>query len=83
MSIGSGGWVHFGDWNTLHVRWSLDGKSDTVGRVLEEWRRDSGAKFIRGKEYTVKTCQGNEVLVLRIDFVLAENGVDPGSLVVG
>lgn len=35
-NVGNGGWVLIGNWNTHHTQWSLDGRSNPVGRVLEK-----------------------------------------------
>ena len=47
-SIGNGRWILIGDWNAHHAQWSLDGRSDPVGRVLEDWRQERGARFCGG-----------------------------------
>ena len=35
-----------GDWNAHHESWSLDGGTNTNGRVLQEAMEDVGAKWI-------------------------------------
>ena len=37
-------WVLLGDWNAHHRSWSLEGKEDSVGRVLAEWVEGMGAE---------------------------------------
>ena len=47
--VGGGRWILIGDWNAHHAEWSLDGRSDSVGRALEEWRTDRGAKILSSR----------------------------------
>ena len=82
-SIGSGGWVLIGDWNAHHAQWSLDGRSNSVGRVLEEWRQGRGARLLRGREHTFERRSGGGAVISRIDFALAGGGVERGGLSAG
>ena len=82
-SIGSGRWVLIGHWNAHHMRWSLDKRGDTVGRVLDEWRAARGARLLQGREHTFERRRGNVVVVSRIDVAIARGGREPGSLVSG
>ena len=80
-SIGTGRWVLIGDWNAHHMRWSLDGRGDSIGRVLYNWMVARGARLVRGMEHTFERRRGNGVVVSRIDFAIAGGGREPGSLV--
>ena len=82
-SIGNGRWILIGDWNAHHTRWSLDGRSDPVGRVLEDWRQGRGARLLRGREHTFERRRDGGVVVSRIDFALAGVGVELGGLSAG
>ena len=82
-SIGSGHWVLIGDWIAHHVRWSLDGRGDPVGRVIYEWQVARGARLVRGREHTFERRRRNGVVVSRIDFAIAGGCREPESLVTG
>ena len=82
-SIGSGGWVLIGNWNAHHARWSLDGRSNWVGKVLEEWQQGRGARLLRGREHTFERRRRGGAVVSRIDFALAGGGVERGGLSAG
>ena len=81
--MGDRRWILVGDWNAHHTSWSLDGKSDPVGRVLEEWRQERGARLLRGRGHTFERRRGGDVVVSRIDFALAGGGVERGGLSAG
>ena len=72
-----------GDWNAHHVRWSMDGRGDSIGRVLDEWMVARGARLVREREHTFERRRGDGVVVSRIDFAIAGGGREPGSLVTG
>ena len=82
-SIGNGKWIQIGAWNAHHAQWSLDGRSDPVRRVLEDWRRGRGARLLRGREHTFERRRGGVVVVSRIDFALAGAGMEHGGLWAG
>lgn len=82
-SIGNGRWVLIADWNAHHVSWFLDGNSDRVGRVLEEWRSTRGARLVRGRKHTFERRCGNRVVMSRIDVAIAGRGMEPSSLTLG
>ena len=82
-SIGTAWWVLIGDWNAHHMRWSLDGREYSIGRVLDEWRVARGTRLVRGREHTFERRRGNGVVVSRIDFAFVGGGREPGSLVTG
>ena len=81
--VSGGRYVLIGDWNAHHASWSLDGRSDSVGRVLEEWRQLQGARLLRGQEHTFERRRGGGVMVSRIDFALVGGGVERGGLSAG
>ena len=81
--VGGMRWVLIGDWNAHHASCLLDGKSDAVGRVLEDWRHEQGARLLRGREHTFERRRGGGVVVSRIDFALAGGGVERGGLSAG
>lgn len=70
-SIGNGRWVLIGDQNTHHVKWSLDGRGDSVRKVRDDRRNTRGAKLMRGREHTCERRCRNLVVVLRIDYAIA------------
>ena len=78
--VGNGHWILLGDWNAHHAEWSLPERSDSVGRVLEEWRTNRGARLLKGRSHTYERHRGDEVVVSRIDFALAGGGVESGTL---
>lgn len=51
VAIGNGRWVLIGNWNTHNGRWSIDGKCDTVGRIVHEWRRDREVWLVKAREH--------------------------------
>ena len=69
-----------GDWNAHHAEWSLDGRSDSVGKALEEWRKSRGTRILRSRNNTFERRKGDRVVVFRIDFALAGGGVERGGL---
>ena len=73
--VGNGRWLLIGDWNAHHEEWSLDGRSDSVGKMLKEWQTSRGARVLTGRSHTFERRQGNGVVVSRIDFALAGGGV--------
>ena len=78
--VGNGRWMLIGDWNAHHVEWSLDGRSDSVGRVLEEWRLSWSARILQSRHHTFERRRGDGVVVTRIDFALAGGGVENAEL---
>ena len=76
-------WILIGDWNAHHESWSLDGRSDSVGRVLKEWRQLQGARLLRGREHTFERRRGGGVVVSRIDFALVGAGLSVGASQLG
>ena len=82
-SIGDGRWILIGDWNAHHAQWSIDGRSDSLGRVLEDWRCERGARLLRGRGHTFERRRGGVVVTSRIDFALAGGGVERGGLSTG
>ena len=74
--VGNGRWLLIGDWNAYHKEWSLDGRSDLVGRVLEEWRTSRGARILGSRSHTFERRRGEGVVVSRIDFALAGGGAE-------
>ena len=61
----------------------MDGKSDALGRVLEDWRCERGARLQRGRGHTFERRRGGGVVTSRIDFALAGGGVERGGLSTG
>ena len=41
----------------------MDGRSDPVGRVLEEWRASRGARILRSRSHTFERRRGEGVVV--------------------
>ena len=74
--VGNGWWLLIGDWNAHHEEWSLDGRSDPVGNVLEEWQTSCGARILRSRSHTFERRRGDGVVVSRIDFALAGGGAE-------
>ena len=81
--IGNGSWILIGDWNAHHAQWSLDGRSDPVGRVLEDWRQGRGARLLRGREHIFERRRGGGMVVSPIHFALAGGGVERRGLSAG
>ena len=65
------------------MRWSLDKREDSVGRVLDEWRVARGVRLVRGREHTFERRRESGVVLSRIYFAIAVGGREPGSLVIG
>ena len=82
-SIGNGRWIVIEDWNAHHAQYSLDGRSDPIGRVLEDWRQGRGARLLREREHTFESRHGGGIVVSHIDFALAGDGVECGGLSAG
>ena len=61
-----------GDWNAHHESWSLDGGTNTNGRVLQEAIKDVGAKCIGTRGPTWERRVGGELLQSRIDLVFVK-----------
>ena len=78
--VGDGRWILIGDWNAQHAEWSLEGRSDSVGKVSEQWRTARGTKILRSRSHTFDSLRGDEAVVSRIDFGLAGGGVERGGL---
>ena len=77
--VGNGRWLLMGDWNAHHGEWSLDGKLDLVGKVLEECLTSRRARVLRSRSHTFERRRGDGVVVSRIDFALAGGGVVCGG----
>lgn len=69
-SVGGDRRVLPGDWNAHYVRWLLEGRTDLVGRVMDQWVTNLVAKVLRSKEHTFERHCGEGVIVCRIDFVI-------------
>ena len=82
-SIGDGRWILIGDWNAHHTQWSMDGRSDSLGSVLEDWHCERGARLLRGRGHTFERRRGGGVVTTWIDFALAGGGVERGGLSTG
>ena len=68
-------WVVFEDWNASHERWSLDGGSNTGGRVLSDLIDGLGARVSFGAGRTFCRRRLGGVVASRIDFcVLSPDG---------
>ena len=74
--VGNGRWLLIADWNAHHEEWSLDRRSDPVGKVLEEWRKSRRARILRSRSHTFERQRGDGVVVSRIDFALAGGGAE-------
>ena len=81
--VGNGRWLLIGDWNAHHEEWSLDGRLDPVGRVLEEWQASRGARILRSRSHTFERRRGEGVVVSRIAFALAGGGAECWGLTSG
>ena len=69
-------WVVLGDWNASHERWSLDGGSNTGGRVLNDWIDGLGAKVSFGEGGTFCRRRLGGVVSSRIDFCVLSPDAD-------
>ena len=78
--VGGRGWVLIWDWNAHHGEWSLDGRSDAVGRALREWRVARGARLLKSRSHTFERRRGDGVVTSRIDFTLVGVRVERGGL---
>ena len=75
-----GRWILIRDWNAHHAEWSLDGRSDPVGKVLEDWQMARSARILKSRSHTFERHRGDGVVVSRIDFALARGGVERSRL---
>ena len=69
-------WVVLGDWNASHERWSLDGGSNTGGRVLSDWVDGFGARVSFGAGETFCRQRLGGVVSSRIDFCVLSPDAD-------
>ena len=69
-------WVVLGDWNASHKRCSLDGGSNTGGRVLNDWIDGLGVRvsFGEGRTFCRRRLEG--VVSSRIDFCVLSPDAD-------
>ena len=74
--VRNGEWLLIGDWNAHHEEWSLDGRSDPVGNVLEEWQTSRGTRILRSRSHTFERRRDDGVVVSRIDFALPGGGAE-------
>ena len=61
-----------GDWNAHHESCSLDGGTNTNGRVLQEAIEDVGTKWIGTRGPTWESSVDGELLQSRIDLVFVK-----------
>ena len=61
----------------------MDGRSDSLGRVLEDWRCERGVRLLRGRRHTFERRRGDGVVTSWIDFALSGGGVERGGLSTG
>ena len=81
--VGNGRWLLIGNWNAHHGEWSLDARSDSVKKVLEEVRSSRGASILRSRSHILERRKGDGVVVSRIDFAIAGGRVERGGLSFG
>ena len=67
-------WVLLGDRNAHHRSWSLEGKEDSVGRVLAEWVEEMGAEVKFGGGATFMRGRLGSIVRSRIDFMVVGGG---------